>query len=363
MAENINKTLEQLATAIDAAVECCEAGGSRQGQEADEPGKGSGDVSIGPNGQFEDQADYNNAKCNAANAIFDQIKAQVDWLDQNNAGLFLGIFGGIIGGLTLAALSGPLGWATIAVGAVLVTIAASLLGSAVDFGDMSAALADTHDEAVTGLYNAGSTTAARASFISAVEAGTPTITSNESDLISLMLANKLLNELYTPADETANYMSPDPVTCGTTLAIWTFISSFESWTFADISDPGGLAVRSHDPVGEKIACQLTGDELWSRGNHISPTVSIAVGPGNSVQFDYPNSSDGLNYVKEINVFYDDARSFNKTKTNNSGPGTLTLDISESGTIERVEIITRRGDSTPQRRNYDIEVGVLEVRIQ
>lgn len=358
MALNINDTLEELIAAIELAVECCEAGGSRGGQDVDDPELGSSDVEIGEGGQFQTQEQYNAAKCLAANAIFDQVKGQVDWLQLNGADLLAGGFGGITAGILVHFLAGPLGWAALAVEVVVGTLVGYLIAYNVNFSDLQQNMDNVKDDAIQALYNAGSASAAETAFIAVLAAGSPGITSVETGLVGIMLTNKMLNELFNPSPETLNYNPPDPATCTSALQTWTFAASGQGWTFEDQSTPPASASGVWDSATEawKLTMDPDGDTSW--GAIYLDSLSIAVDVGNSVQADYSAPSDGNNSSVNLRVTYSDASEDLKIVGNTKTAGTITLDITASKTIAEIEA---RFGRQPWPSSYD--QSVLEVRVQ
>lgn len=323
-----------------------------------------GTVLTGPDEQFPDQASYFDAKCNVANAIFDTVLGLVDWLDDNDVDLIAGLFGGITSGLLVAvALAGPVGWAWIVVGAVVTGIASYIVRLTVNFSDLSDALGDTHDECVLGLYNSSNTVTAAASFIAAVEAGSPAITSVESGLLSLFLVSDLLNNLFSPRDDIVYYVSPSPVDCGSAiLASWTFPVGVEGWVFRDDSNGASSASGVWNAVD--LALQVTMNNAggpskpMSRGTWVKTGLAIAVPVSASVQFDYSAPSDGINQSKHIKIIYDDLSESNKTVTGGTDAGTLVITLPAAKTIEEIECSISRTTSGVNSHTSDVQ----EVRV-
>ncbi len=323
-----------------------------------------GTVLIGPDEQFPDQEAYFDAKCNVANAIFDTVLGMVDWLDDNDVDLIAGLFGGVTSGLLVAvALAGPVGWSWLVVGVVITGIAGYIVRLGVNFSDLSDALGDTHDECVLGLYNASNAATARTSFIDAVEAGSPVITSIESGLLSLFMISDLLNNLFSPRDDIVNYASPDPVDCGSAvLASWTFPVGVEGWTFRDDSDGASSASGVWNAVD--LALQVTmnnaggGSKPRAKGTWLKVGLAIAVPVSASVQFDYSAPSDGINQSKHIKIIYDDLTESNKTVSGGTTAGTLVITLPAAKTIEEIECSISRTTSSVNSHTSD----VLEVRV-
>lgn len=361
MADTINETLENLRAAIELAAACCEAGQSVTGQEIDDP-PSDGIVEVGEGQQFETQEDYLDAKCNAANGIFDTTREMLDWLDVNSVDINAGLFGGWTTAIVLGLLvSGPVGWAVTLSGVLVSSLAAFAVAKALDFESAVDAMDDVHDELVLSLFNASDSETALTSFMATLATASGPPGTVMQQFIKFLIGDKVLNQLFNPRSDVATYTSPSPVDCGgAILQTWDFDSDFESWTFVDDSEVNGLAVRSYNATAESIATQLTSTSARSTGTHTSPALAIAVVAGASVQFDYSQSSDGLNWGKSIIATYSDMSEFQITRTNDKGPSTLILTLPSAGTLASIDIITTRGNGA--RTPYDIDVQILEVRV-
>lgn len=320
-----------------------------------------GEVVVGPDEQFPDQGSYFDAKCNVSNAIFDTILGMVDWLDDNDVDLLAGLFGGVTSGLLVAiAISGPMGWAWAVVGGLITGIAGYIVRLTVNFSDLSAALSDTHEECVQGLYNASNAQVAETNFLAAVEAGSPAITSVESGLLGIFLVSDLLNNLFSPRDDIVSYASPDPIACSS-LQVWPFIATGEGWAFRDDSDGAYSASGVHVPAREAWEITLVGPGPGAgkaKGVIWIDSLAIAVDVGNSVQMDFGALSSGPSSSKHIKVVYADLSEF-EAEVPGQGAGTVILNITEVGTIERIETWVQRAWSTAYVMTMDIE----EVRVQ
>lgn len=184
-------------------------------QEIDDPAS-DGEISVGPGEQFPTLSAYEDAKCNAANGIYDTILESVEWLDDNNVDLLAGIFGGVTSGLLLGLLlAGPVGWAVALVGSVLGAMAGYLVRFAVNFSDLEDAIGEVHEEAVLALYEAQDAIGAESAFITAVEGAVTPVTPVETGLLEIMLSFEMVNNLFLPRSDLADYESPDPIDCGT----------------------------------------------------------------------------------------------------------------------------------------------------
>lgn len=208
---------------------CCDKMAERSSQDQDDIPH-DGEISVGqPGDQFPDQTSYFNAKCSAANAIYDTVHDYTWELGEqiDTIGLGVGITSGLV---AIATIAGPASWAIFGVSSVLVAVAYHVISFSLSYADMRNALEDVHEEIVLALYNASDTETARAGFMTELEAATPTLTSAEYALIRIMLADKFLNQLFVPREDTAVYVSPDPVTCGGWAHTFDFTISAQGWT-------------------------------------------------------------------------------------------------------------------------------------
>ena len=364
MATNINLTLEELIAAISALAgqseACCEVGG----QVIDDP-PSDGEVIYGPGQDYPDAESYFNAKCSSANAIYDTVRGMIDWLRDNNVDLKLGVLGSITTALVLGlALAGPVGWALQLSGVVITALAGFIIKSIFDFIDMLDGLDDVHEELVLTLYNATDAETAKANFLTVFDGATPGPSSLEVTLVGLLLPGSVLNQLFVPRPDVGSYESPDPVDCGAAiLQVWSFTSGFDSWTFADLSDSGSSASRSYDATSRAIEIELVLEASpWksAAGGNTSPTVSIAVTPGASVQLDYGPTSDASGRKIALSAEYSDATDESAIINTASG-GTLLLTLTQSKTIAKIIIVVSRStEGTTEGSTHDSDL--LEVRI-
>ena len=302
-----------------------------------------GDVAVGPDEQFPDQESYLDAKCNVSNAIFDTILGMVDWLDDNDVDLIAGLFGGVTSGLLVAvAISGPMGWAWALVSSLVAGLAGYIVKLAVNFGDLSAALSDTQDECVLALFNASDAVVARSNFIAAVEAGTPTITSVESGFLGLLLVSDMVNQLFGPREDIANYESPSGVDCGASLLqSWSFVASGEGWSFRD--DSTGTYSASGVWSGAKEAWEIgivglgTGTGPRAEGTVLITGLSIAIPAGGSIQMDYSETGDGVIASRKIKAFYSDVTTQTEQPSSSSTAGTLVMTLPSAKTLNSIEV--------------------------
>lgn len=366
MAEDINQSITDLQAAIVAATagmkDCCKTGGVV----VDGPPMDTTDVDIGIEGQFETQEEYQDAKCNVSNAIFDTIEALIDWLDANNVDLIGGQLGGMTSGLAAACLIvGPVGWAWVVTASVIGGLTWFILKAAVDFGDISAALGDMHEECVKALYNSSSADQARDAFVFAMASSSsyPT-TSTEQAFVRLLVGHNLGNELFNPRQDSVVYQSPQAIDCtDSELQVWTFTSSNEGFTFSDESvSPssadgnwvvgiGGWEIELEtvtSPAGPRATGRITKSGL-----------SIAVTTANSVQMDFGAVDDNINISHRITVTYSDMTDQTVNKSQ-KGAGTVIVNCDGSKTINKVELdISRSYDYQPSSP----DVAILEARVQ
>ena len=363
MADNINQSIADLTTALNAATlglaECCQLKGGMVN-----PSESDGEIQTGPDEQFPDQESYFNAKCSVSNGIYDTIRGLIDWLHDNNVEMLIGSFGGITAAISLGLLfAGPVGWAAIAVEATLVGISSWAFSSLFDFDDMQDAFDDVKDELVLSLYNASDSVVARNNFLAVLDTATPSLTTAEKRLVRYTLSAGVLNQLFSPRADVAVYESPSPTDCGVTLALWTFAASGESWTFRDDSTGGYSASGVWNSGEEAWRVNLVGPgEPLGTGavGVIAKTgLSIAVGIGNSVQIDHSATSDGIVMSRHIRVIFSDVTEQYYLAPSTATAGTVVLSIEASKTIAEIEVGFGRSSQSAFNGTRDIN----EVRVQ
>lgn len=355
----VEQLLECICSTNTTLVEQGVIGGSVVGQIASD-----GEIVVGPDEQFPDQASYFDAKCNVANAIFDTILGMVDWLDNNDVDLLAGLFGGVTSGLLVAiAISGPMGWAWAVVGGLITGVAGYIVRLTVNFSDLSSALGDTHQECVMGLYNATNSGAAKVNFLSAVEAGSPAITSTESGLLGMLLGTDLLNNLFSPREDIVSYSSPSPIDCGDNLLqVWSFEASGEGWTFRDDSDgtysASGLWLSGGEEAWETTLVGLGTDAgPKAKGTIYIDGLSLSGQVGGSVQMDFGALSSGPSSSKHIKVIYGDLSEY-EVSVPGTDAGTVVLSLTVAGTIETIETWVQRNWGTA----FTVSMEFKEVRV-
>ncbi len=355
MAENINKTLEEMTGGEGVTVNISGT--------IDAP-SWEGPVSVGPTEQFPTTSAYYDAKCVVANAIYDTILGTIDWLKVNEVDLLVGVFGGVTTGLLIGlALAGPLGWAIGMAGSLIGVIAGFMITYTFDLPDIKDALVEMHTECVEALYAANSASSAEAGFLSAVDDATQPITAVERQLLALLLCGRLLNELFDPREDTVTYVSPDPVECGSTLIVWTFPTDVQSFTFSDDSTGDYEASVAYSASTQALRVSLiltTMPYQVAAGRNISPAVSQAVGSGNAIQVDYfqvgPKPKSGI----EIIAVYGDASEYS-IDGGGTGPGTISLPLTVSGTLVRVDVISKHGQGGWPSEQDSVS-DILEIRV-
>ncbi len=367
MAVNINATLENLRIALEENTEksgeCCSSKGSKTGsppsQEVPEYGN--------PGDKYEDAESFFDARCSAANAVYDTILGAINWLDDNHIDLKAGALGGVATGLVLMALSsGPVGWALVAGSTIVAAMAVWVIAEVLDFEELAQSLDDVHEELVMSLYNASDPATGKANFLEVLGGATPDPDDNILFLIGLMLNDDVLNQVFDPRSDVADYTSDDPIDCGGVILRWDFDADQESWTFRDDSTANASAVGSYDGTEEALShAQIIisgGSGRKSRAVDVSPVLSQVVGAGNSVQADHDATSDGISVSRWLKVIYTDLSEYEVKKNPHTGAGTIVLSLTEPGTIETIELATQRsnGGSTT---GYSFTTKTLEVRVQ
>lgn len=322
-----------------------------------------GSISVGPGERFETQEAYYNAKCNTANGIYDTVLGSIDWLDSNVTGLLAGAFGAVTSGLLFGlVLSGPVGWGVILADVTIGAISAILLGYVLNFDDISDALGEQHTELVTALYNSGNAIQAKENFLIELDNAVTPTTAIEQELVGLLLTNSVLNQLFDIGNTVVGYESPSPVACGSFLQKWPFTASGEGWTFRDDSSGSYSAsgVWNSGTQAWRITVIGIGEPVGPRGEgRIYITgLAIAVDVGNSVQFDYGSTSDGVTMGTNIRAIFSDATEQYYASPSSSGAGTIVMSIESSKTIAEIEVGVGRSWGVPFNAYRDIN----EVRV-
>lgn len=337
---------------------------SEQEGQAAEGELSDGVIQTGPGEQFPTQTAYFDAKCNVANAIFDTILGMIEWLKDNDVDLLAGVFGGVTSGLLVAVLlAGPVGWAWAIVGSVVVSLAGFLVAYALDFFDVFTALNDTHEECVLALFNSTNSLTAESNFITALEAGSPTITTLESLFIKTLLTSELLNQLFSPRDDVAVYESAAPIDCGAALLIsWTFPTDEEGWTFRDDSVSPSTASGVYNGPDEALEITMVAaggpSQPRTKGTWLKTGLSVSVPAGGSAQFDYSAPSDERNQAQHLKVIYSDLTEDLEEIFSTTTAGTIVLTFPASKTLAEIECSISRADIQSNTHTSD----VLEVRV-
>ncbi len=363
MAENINLTLENLREAIESLTadlgQCC----TSKGQDIESP-PSDGEISVGEDEQFPDQTSYFEAKCSAANAIYDTIKAKVDWLRNNNVDLLAGVLGGVTTAITLALLlAGPVGWAVQLASVTVIALSTYLISHAIDFEDLQNALADVHDELVLSLFNASNATTAEVSFLAALAASSVPTTVIERDLIQIMLADDLLNLLFSPRQDVGVYQSPSPVDCGGgLLQVWSFVASGEGWSFRD--DSTGTFSASAVWVSARESWEINlvglgaplGTAAW--GTVLITGLSIAIPAGGSIQVDFGASEGSAIMSVLLKAIFSDVTEQEESIPSTSSAGTIVMTVPAAKTLSEIEFSFGKWSSSA----FDLTRDAEEVRV-
>jgi len=322
-----------------------------------------GTVQVGPEEQFPTQEVYFMAKCNASNAIFDTIHGLAGWLDTNQTGWLGGVLGGIASALTLGAKkAGIVGWAVVVVSAAVEELYTLFTGSSLSTEDVVDALDDRHDECVKSLYNAENVTTARDNFVYEIAQSSVGTTTDDRLMLSILLSNELLNELFNPRDDTARYESANPVVCDTFLQRWQFISSGQGWSFRDDSTGSYSANGAWNSDAEAWRINLvgpgTGTGPRAEGKILITGLSIVVDVGNSIQFDHSATSDGVIAGRNVRAIFSDLSEQSFVAASTKTAGTVIMSIEASKVIEEIEIGLGRNWSSP----FNITRDINEVRV-
>lgn len=340
--------MDDLIVAIECVCEQVTKGvekGQAEGTDVDVP-PSNGSVTVGLGQQFENQTQYFNAKCNAANAIYDTVLGAAGWLDDNVDNVLLGVFGGLTTGLLVGlTAAGPLGWAVQLASSTIASLSGFILAYVLNFGDIFDALGEQHEDLVEALHNAGDTGMARDVFISILGDAATTTTAIEQDFVGALLTNSLLNTLFDMSDDIASYQSPDPVACGSILAQWTFDVDGDGFVFEDQSDSGYSATGEWSSPNEAWKIEVTGTgtttSFRGRGAIAKSGLSIPVGIGNSIRVDTSETSDGVGFTTYIKIIYSDLTEQEQSFGGQAGATTNVMNIEKTATIETVEFAMSR----------------------
>jgi len=322
-----------------------------------------GGISVGLGEQFPTQSAYYDAKCNAANGIFDTVLGANNWMVNNSVDLLLGLFGGVTTGLIAGLIgAGPLGWGVIVAASTIAGLAGMTIRYSLNFSDISDALGEQHDECVKALYNAANSSLARANFITELGNAATSTTALEREFVEFLLSNTVLNQLFDIGDDVVRYESPDPVVCDTFLFRWPFTLSGESWTFRDDSTGDYSASGAWNSGAEAWRIGLVGPGTptgpRAEGVIYLTGLAIVVDVGNSVQFDHGATSDGVVSSRSIKAVFSDATEQFFQAPSTSSAGTAIMSIEESKTIAELEIGLGRNWSL----EFSITRDVNEVRV-
>lgn len=263
-----------------------ETAGQSGGTDVDVGPLSAGSASIGEGGQFPDNESYQGAKCSTANGIYDTVLGVIDWMDANSVDLLAGLFGGVTTGLVAAMISaGPVGWATALAASVVAAITSIMMRYSLNFGDISDALGEEHSAAVLALNAAQNSDEARDEFLLAIDGATTPITALERLLLSLLLPNVSLNQLFTPRSDVAAYTSPDPISCPsiiwavtvgvpTTVLTGTSVSIDSEWGTTSPFVPLHHGVRVFIPggIGDRTT-DITAVSGWTDNGIGVPTLA------------------------------------------------------------------------------------------
>lgn len=365
MADTINETLENLKSSIvalaDIAGACCQSGGGP----INPPPNSSIPSYGGMDDDYPDSEAYFDARCNACNGIFDTLRETVLWLEVNHVDLKAGVFGGITTGLiTALTLSGPAGWAVVAISSLIAILAGWIIAETLDFEQLGDAFDDEHTDLVKSLYNSQTVDTARDNFITVLDGSTFPTSFEEQALIKFMMGYELLNQIFNPREDMANYDSSSPIDCGSfILQLWSFVASGEGWAFRD--DSTGTYSASGQWVGAREAWEInlvglgTGHGPAAIGTIYITGLSIAVDITNSVQFDHSATSDAIIVSRRITVIYSDLSEQTFITTPSKDAGTVIMTIEGAKTIAEIEIEVGRNSAAP----FDATIDILEVRVQ
>ncbi len=184
------------------------------GQAAESPGPVSQPEDFGEGETWPTTEAYFDAKCNAANAIFDTLREVFVALDANSVDILAGLFGSVTTGImTMFIGAGPVGWAMVLTASIVGIVSGYVIRYTLDFSDVVDALDDVHCDAVNALYDSGTAETANSAFMAVLAGATSPPTAIESALVDILLNVTMLNQLFEPREDVAIYESDDPCEC------------------------------------------------------------------------------------------------------------------------------------------------------
>lgn len=316
---NIDELVSAIATASATATSssgcgACDSGSRGVGQEAppanEEPLLDDG-IEPPPEG-YDDWAEYDQYKCNAATLIVDNIIADLGRMD-----------GGALLGLSLTEIA--LGIAAIiltpipaddilAIAAIILAITALVLDV---FGDAQTLINSNRDEFICALYESASVGAAEIAFNGLVEEKADVLFPSQPSnyyiktLLSYMVTPANLNRLVT-RDEFLEYPIGDCSSCAACLPVWCFDDGVQGWIGVDESDPSCFAFTVWNDPLDALNTNLQLPSLPNLSAIGRWTLTLAPGTivtaGDVLQADVLATSDGNQTQLRFEAHYTDLTS-------------------------------------------------------
>jgi hypothetical protein len=371
--EDLGAKLDAIAAAITglAGANCCGSTGvggdlGSVDEGSDPPTLGYGDSAI----EYDDAGTITNRDCLVSNYIYQKVDEVIGLLDTNNVDDLTGIglaavitlVGAILGTATLG-VAGTLLGATVG---VITGIAVAVLGASISFEDMQTAWQAAEEDIVCELFSA-TTTEGLADNLVGLVAG---LSSVEEELLKLLLPQSLLALRFFDAGDLNSELAE--ITPGVTCAnctdivlVWDFLASAEGWTWEDTSINDGSSIGSWVEAHEALRCNLLTDGGASSTGTIewtSPHLGYESTNGiTTVEVTVTAPSDGLIISRRITVLYDDETSEEVTEINDD-PGVITLELTESKTMEYIVIRGSRGNGPGGGDAYDMYFDIDKVEL-
>lgn len=227
MADNINETLSDLNNTLedldlDALTEGMGACCHKQAGATEAP-PNSGIPSIGNGKMFPTVETFEDAKCQIANAIWQTVRGTTQTLKNDGVEMKLGALGASTSVLVAALLgAGPLGWAVAAVGGAVVTILTLVFfNEALDLDTLLTELDTDQEDLVNALYQSSNPVAARSAFQTVMTDSAVPLSAIEIFLVTKMMPNNMLNELFQPTDALEGWEADSPIACTELATLWT----------------------------------------------------------------------------------------------------------------------------------------------
>lgn len=185
--------------------------GCDDGTDIDSPGAdGPPPIGFDPGDQFETEVKYLEYKCRAANLIWETIDGILSGLEDSPVEELLALGVGVATAAVVSILaSTPLGWGVVLILGIISGIITLIATTSIDLSSMLSNWSDNREGIVCALYTSATTTQAGDNVLAVVS-----LASAEEALLSLLLTNTLLDNLFNKDDRAVSADDPvDPIDC------------------------------------------------------------------------------------------------------------------------------------------------------